>query len=540
MAQEIVIRKRSRDRNQVCDTFRIAEPSYVFTLETCDEIEGVIKDSKGLIVAVLTVNAPTTIVSKKGNYNICLNGEGVGTIYAEWKQGGGGGEECCEELRQKDAELQSQIDNIRSRVVTLETQVNNIINGTLPTGCCEELENELDSLRERVRRLEEGGGGGGECCDELRTEIGNIKDRLTIVENKLNGMNFLATYNTTTAQEILAHANSGNEPFAPFLVKRGNDYHVVTTISKLADNKVNIRAISSAGGEFYVYTYTITDGTWSTATYGLQGKLTAGDNITINNGVISATGGGGGLPADFAINAGTNVQVSKNGNAYTISATDTVPDVDKAYVDQQIAANKVTLTEGTNVTITQSGNNYTISASGGGGSLPADFNIVGGTNTQVSKSGNVYTISATDTNTETVLTAGDNVSITDSGTDGNHNYRIDVGDAEPDDYMVYSKNPNIIITAMGNDQEENIFLYDASIAGATADNNQLSDFETGTDKIEIKGTSLPKGQLTQFATQGAGIYYSNGILSYNDGTNVKTIVKVVDGSTVAAADVTII
>lgn len=279
---------------------------------------------------------------------------------------------------------------------------------------------------------------------------------------------FIAEYGVTSAQEIIEYMSS--EPFAPIIVKRGNEYSTGILSVQRNDNSVLLRTMGSNSGDYYIFNFTVTDTTWASSSYGFQQKLESGNNIKTINGE-SVLGSG-----DMTI----------------------------------------------------------------GGGLPSDFDIVGGTNAQVVKSGNAYTISATDTNTETVLTAGDNVSITDSGTGGNHNYLIDVADTEPDDYMVYSKNPNIIITAIGDDQEENIFLYDTSIAGATADNNQLSDFETGTDKIEIKGTSLPKGQLTQFATQGAGIYYSNEILSYNDGTNVKTIVKVVDGSTVAAADVTII
>ena len=279
---------------------------------------------------------------------------------------------------------------------------------------------------------------------------------------------FIAEYGVTSAQEIIEYL--GSEPFAPVIVKRGNEYSTSILSVQRNDNSVLLRTFGSNNGDYYIFNFTVTDTTWASSSYGLQKKLVSGTDIkTINGETLIGEG-------DITIQGG----------------------------------------------------------------LPTDFDIVNGNNVQVVKSGNTYTISATDTDTKTVLTAGDNVTITDNGNGGNHNYRIDVADSGPDDYMVYSKNSNIIITAMGNDQEENIFLYDASIAGATADNNQLSDFETGTDKIEIKGTSLPKGQLTQFATQGAGIYYSNGILSYNDGTNLKTIVKVVDGSTVAAADVTII
>lgn len=204
MSQDIILRKRSRDGNRVCTSYGISDPSYKFTFETCDDIEAIIKDSKNNIVTILSPNAPTAIISKKGNYNICIEGIGIGTLYAEWTQGGGG-EECCDELREKDIELQNQINNLRTRL----------------------------------------------------------------------------------------------------------------------DNQ----------------------------------------NIT----------------------GGTGISVTKTGDSYTITNT----------------------------------------GGGGGGGLPDDFDIRGGSNVQVSKSGNVFTVSSTDTNTVTTLTAGSGVTITDSGTGGNHNYKID-------------------------------------------------------------------------------------------------------------------
>ena len=56
--------------------------------------------------------------------------------------------------------------------------------------------------------------------------------------------------------------------------------------------------------------------------------------------------------------------------------------------------------------------------------LPDDFNVQSGTNTQVTKSGNVYTVSSTDTITTLQNALG--ITITDSGTDGNHNYTVKV------------------------------------------------------------------------------------------------------------------
>lgn len=643
MAQETVLRKRSRDGDKVCTSYVIPKSSYKFTFETCDDVECTIKDKRGNTVAVLNASTPTATISNTGNYNICIEGIGLGTLFAEYVQGGGG--DCCDELREKDTDLQNQIDSAKSRVTALESQVNNIINGSIQTGCCIELNEDLDALEERVRRLEEG-GGGEDCCDELRTEISNIKNRLTAVENKLADQFLIATYGTTTAQEILAYA--GEEPFAPILVKRGNDYYGITALSRQADNKVILRTIGSSSGEFYIFTYTITDGTWASSANGLQQKLTAGNNITIEGNVISSSGGGGGdLPADFAINGGDNAQVVRNGNQFTISATDTIPDVNKAYVDAQIAAigdndtvttlspgNGISITDtgtggnhaytvsatggslpadfdiqqGSNVQVAKSGNTYTISATdtvpdvnkayvdaqiaaiedndtvttlspgsnitivdnGTGGdhaytvsatpALPADFSITQGNNVQVAKSGNAYTISATDTvpdvdkayvdaqiaaiednDTVTILTPGTGISITDNGTGGNHNYTV-TSTITPQDYMIFSRDPNIVITVRGDSSQADVFAYDVTAEGATADNNHLENFTSGTDKIEIAGTSLTKGDLTEFATSGAGIYYdtTTNVLSYNDGTDIKNIVKITDNSTLAASDVKIV
>ena len=99
----------------------------------------------------------------------------------------------------------------------------------------------------------------------------------------------------------------------------------------------------------------------------------------------------------------------------------------------------------------------------------------------------------------------------------------------------------MIITARG-DGEANTFTYDAGVAGATADNNRLEVFTSGTDKIRIRGTSLSTGALTEWATSGAGIYYdaSTKVISYNDGTTARTLVKITDSSTVAPSDVEIV
>lgn len=336
MAKEQLLRKRQRDLDRVCTTFRVDQPSYRFTLETCDNLTGIILDSKGNRVAVFDAEN-SAVVSKVATYNVCIEGEGTGVAYTEWLESGDTA--CCDELRQKITEL--------------ETLLNNIISGSTETGCCEELRTEITNLDQRVTILEQGGGATPECCERLSTEIESLKVRIAALEGKA----FIATYNVTTAQEINEYLSSTNEPFAPILVKRGEDYYTVTTAAKQAENKVIIRTFATLSGEFYMFTYTITDGTWASSSYGFQGKLTAGDNITINNNVISATGGGGGLPADFDIVGGTNAQVTKNGNVYTVSATDT--------------NTQTTLLPGSGVTISDGGTDgnhvYTITATGGGG-----------------------------------------------------------------------------------------------------------------------------------------------------------------------------
>ena len=95
---------------------------------------------------------------------------------------------------------------------------------------------------------------------------------------------FIAEYNVTTAQEIIAYIDSANEPFPPIVIKRGNDYYTCITAQKQADNKVIIRSFATLSGNYYVFTYTITNGTWASASNGFQPLLESGTNIKTING----------------------------------------------------------------------------------------------------------------------------------------------------------------------------------------------------------------------------------------------------------------
>lgn len=121
-------------------------------------------------------------------------------------------------------------------------------------------------------------------------------DVVSLLEKKV----FVAEYNVTTAAEIRAYLDSAEEPFAPILVKRGNDYYTGILATKSGNNAAIIRVIGSGSGEFFLFTYTVTNATWVNSSYGLQKKLESGTNIkTINNqsllgeGNIDISGGEG-------------------------------------------------------------------------------------------------------------------------------------------------------------------------------------------------------------------------------------------------------
>lgn len=90
--------------------------------------------------------------------------------------------------------------------------------------------------------------------------------RVTALERKM----FVAVYGSTTAQEILQYANPDNEPFAPIMIRRGNDYHTATSILKQNEQTVILRALGTVSGVHTIFTYTVTNGTWATSLTRLQ------------------------------------------------------------------------------------------------------------------------------------------------------------------------------------------------------------------------------------------------------------------------------
>ena len=103
------------------------------------------------------------------------------------------------------------------------------------------------------------------------------------------GGGFVAEYQVTTAQEIIAYLDGGGT--VPIMIKRGSDYYTALISQKLDDTKVSLRALGSLSGSYYVFTYTVTNGTWANSSHGLQNLLVSGTNIkTINTQSLLGSG----------------------------------------------------------------------------------------------------------------------------------------------------------------------------------------------------------------------------------------------------------
>lgn len=128
-------------------------------------------------------------------------------------------------------------------------------------------------------------------------EITNKPDNLATTDD-IDAKVFVAHYGTTTAQDIIAYLDSTNEPFAPMLIERNGQYYTVVTATPNGTDSVIIRSFATLSGDYYMFTYTVTNGTWTSSSHGFQKKLEAGENITLTPNpqtgfvTISALGGG--------------------------------------------------------------------------------------------------------------------------------------------------------------------------------------------------------------------------------------------------------
>lgn len=104
------------------------------------------------------------------------------------------------------------------------------------------------------------------------------------VDDLLKAKVFVAEYNVTTAEQIRAYLNSTKEPFAPILVKRGNDYYTAFLSAPSGDDKAVVRVLGSGSGDFVIFTYTVSGNTWANSGYTLQKKLVSGEDIKTLNG----------------------------------------------------------------------------------------------------------------------------------------------------------------------------------------------------------------------------------------------------------------
>lgn len=127
---------------------------------------------------------------------------------------------------------------------------------------------------------------------------------------------YIATYNVTTAREIIAYLDSAAEPFAPLVVKRGNDYYTAILATRSGDDSVIVRVLGSGSGDYIVFNYTVRGSVWSNSSHTFQRKLESGTNIkTINgasllgNGDIEVSGGNREYQLCVADTGGNVVQI---------------------------------------------------------------------------------------------------------------------------------------------------------------------------------------------------------------------------------------
>lgn len=126
-------------------------------------------------------------------------------------------------------------------------------------------------------------GPQGEKGDVDWAEIKNKPDNLATTEDVAAKV-FIAEYNVTTAAELIAYLNSANEPFAPVLVKRGNDYYTAVLATKSGTNDVIVRVMGSGSGDYIIFNYTVRGAVWSSNSYIFQKKLVSGTDIKTLNG----------------------------------------------------------------------------------------------------------------------------------------------------------------------------------------------------------------------------------------------------------------
>lgn len=129
--------------------------------------------------------------------------------------------------------------------------------------------------------------------NELTASMVGVKSRLDALEDDVDAVSgkfFVAEYNVTTSQELLAYLARTNEPFAQIVVKRGNDYYTSILSAPSGDSAI-VMVLGSGGGDFHIFTYTVTEAVWANSGHTLQKKLVSGTDIkTINSESLLGSG----------------------------------------------------------------------------------------------------------------------------------------------------------------------------------------------------------------------------------------------------------
>ena len=391
-----------------------------------------------------------------------------------------------------------------------------------------------------------GGGSGGvvdtAMSDTSPNAVQNkvikkyVDDTKSDIESLLEKKVFVAEYNVTTAAEIRAYLDSAEEPFAPILVKRGNDYYTGILSTKSGNDAAIIRVIGSGSGEFFLFTYTVTNATWANSSYGLQKKLESGTNIKTING--KSILGSGDLAVDGVPAGGTTGQA-------LVKKTNDDGDVEWADVEGNVKAVELTQAEYDALTPEQKmdGTIYFITdgeggGGGGGGGETPNLDAVLTKGNTTSKDINISADVASETARNRIHSQGYTVSKTDNKFASR---TTSIGSGAMTLYGTYSKSGGIIDEkdfAFGysvNRPEEKITAYvrmDDEMKQAWRDALNIADKNyTTTEKkvgtflgkdlyeITLTGISInaapDSGQVTWYnLTQNKGIQASWDIVDY--------------------------
>ena len=334
--RDVVVRKRSLDRDFICSAYSILEPNYKLSLEGCNEYaEGIIRNAKGDKVATLKPGESVEI-ARPGDYLVCIEGRNaLGSIVAEWVPVPvtNNKEYCCDELRATNDAIRTDLNEVKAIVDVLNL-------GTVTVSAGDNTIIVKNGNDYQVSAIDTKPDVTKAYVDQ---QIANVQDKDTITTVSA-GANTIVVKNGDDYQVSAIDTKPDvTKAYVDQQIANIKDKDTITTVSA-GDNTIVVKN----GNDYQISSIDTKPDV--TKAYVDQQIANIQDKDTI-----------------ITVSAGDNTIVVKNGNNYQVSAIDTKPDVTKAYVDQQIASIQdkdtiTTVSAGDNVTVTKNENNYKVSS----------------------------------------------------------------------------------------------------------------------------------------------------------------------------------